>query len=448
MPDATVREASVALHSACGREPVYAVYAPGRVNLIGEHTDYNGGLVLPCAIDRGTAAVAARRGDRRLRVHSATLGATGTIELEEPFGADARAPRDGWLAYVAGVAAAFRAEGLPVPGLDIALASDLPRESGLSSSAALEVAIATLFDVAGGLGLPAAERARLAWRAEVEFVGVPCGRMDQLASALGRRDHALRIDCRDFETTPVPLPGDRLQLLIADSGVRRRLAAGGYARRRAECEEGLAQARALGLAPADAQTWRDVSLAALGDLARRLDPVYARRARHVLTENARVDGVCAAFAAGDPARAGELLRAGHASVRDDFEVSVPELDALCAIADALPGCHGSRLTGAGFGGCTIHLVDPAHAASVAEAIGRAFEARFGRAPAILQTVAAAGPFLDGAPLAGRGRSARVRGFAGGGGQVRSAERVARGGAGPKQQEQRFFAPLGRDQKPR
>ncbi len=411
---AIVHEASIALRSAFGREPMVAVHAPGRVNLIGEHTDYNGGLVLPCAIDRGTAAVAARRDDGRLRVHSATLGATGTVELDELeeldereeleeldeseeseqsehwVGAGARASRDAWLAYVAGVAAAFRAEDLPVPGLDIALASDLPRESGLSSSAALEVALATLFDAASGLGLSAAERARLAWRAEVEFVGVPCGRMDQLASALGERDHALRIDCRDFATTPVPLPGDRLALLIADSGVRRRLAAGGYAQRRAECEDGLAQARTFGVAPADARTWRDVPLAALGELERRLDPVYVRRARHVLTENARVDAVCAAFAGSDLARAGELLRTAHASVRDDFEVSVPELDALCEIADALPGCYGSRLTGAGFGGCTIHLVDPAHAAPIAEAIRAAFAARFGRLPAILQAVAAAG----------------------------------------------------------
>jgi galactokinase len=388
--DATVHEASVALRAAFGREPDYAAHAPGRVNLIGEHTDYNGGLVLPCAIDRGTAAVAARREDARICVHSATLGETGVFDGDEPLRARGQAPQASWLAYVAGVIAAFRAEGLPVPGLDIALASDLPREAGLSSSAALEVALATLFDAAGALGLAASERARLAWRAEVEFVGVPCGRMDQMASALGRRDHALRIDCVDYTVTPVPLPSDRMQLLIADSGIRRRLTAGGYARRRAECEGGLEQARALGLAPAAAQSWREVPLAALGALERRLDPVYARRARHVLTENARVDAVCAALAAGDPARAGASLRAGHASVRDDFEVSVPELDALCEIADALPGCYGSRLTGAGFGGCTIHLVDPLCADALAGAIARAFAARFGRAPAILRAVAAAG----------------------------------------------------------
>lgn len=181
-----------------------------------------------------------------------------------------------------------------------------------------------------------------------------------------------------------------LRILIADSGVRRRLADGGYARRRAESEEALARARALGLAPAGAATWRDVPAERLPALVERLDPVSARRARHQLGENARVDAVCTALAAADPARAGALLRAGHASLRDDYEVSVPELDALCEIADATPGCFGSRLTGAGFGGCTIHLVDPARADAVAEAIAAGFAARFGRRPPVLAARAADG----------------------------------------------------------
>jgi len=381
--DAVLREAAAALRAAFGRAPRWAAYAPGRVNLIGEHTDYNGGLVLPCAIDRGTAVAAAPREDGRLRAHSAALGETGEIDPERPL-------REGWLAYVAGVAAAFRESGLPVPGLDLAIASDLPRESGLSSSAALEVALATLLDAASGLGLAPAQRAALAWRAETAYVGVPCGRMDQLASALGRRDHALRIDCRDFTSRLVSLSGARVRLLIADSGVRRRLAGGGYARRRAECEEALAQARDLGLAPPGAATWREVPAERLPALASRLDPVYARRARHVLTENARVDAACAALEAGDFAAAGAQLRAGHASLRDDFEVSVPELDALCEIADATPGCHGSRLTGAGFGGCTVHLVEPARAGALAAALRGGFAARFGREPAVLVAAAADG----------------------------------------------------------
>jgi galactokinase len=381
MRESVVRDAARALEHAFGREAELAVHAPGRVNLIGEHTDYNGGLVLPCAIDRGTAAAAARREAGGLRVHSAALGATGVLETAPPEAA--AKPARGWLAYAAGVAAAFRDEGLPVPALDVALASDLPRESGLSSSAALEVAFATLFDVAGGLGLDPAERARLAWRAETEFVGVPCGRMDQMASALGRRDHALRIDCLDFTTTLVPLSRERLRLLIVDSGVRRRLAGGDYARRRAECEVGLARAREHGLAPRAAASWREVAPERLDELERVLEPALFRRARHVLGENARVDACCRALAAGDVGAAGAALREGMRSLREDFEVSCPELDALCEIGDAEPGCHGSRLTGAGFGGCTVHLVAPERADAVADALRAGFARRFGRVPPVL-----------------------------------------------------------------
>ena len=381
---AVIEEAAHALRAAWRREPALRVQAPGRVNLIGEYTDFNGGLVLPLAIDRGTVAVAARRDDALLRVHSATLGASCEIDPA------ALAKRGDWSDYVAGVVSAFASEGLATPGLDVALASDLPRESGLSSSASLEVAIATLLDVAGGHGLDGSARARLAHRAENEFVGVPCGRMDQLASALGRRGAALRIDCRDFSVRAVPLPGDRVRVLIVDSGVRRQLVGGDYGRRRGECEEGLALAREAGIAPRDAATWRDVDPARLADLERTLDPVRFRRARHVLTENGRVDATCAALERGDLARVGALLKDGMASLREDFEVSRPELDALCAIADATPGCFGSRLTGAGFGGCTIHLVEPWRADAVADAIVRGFAQRFGRAPAVLTVAAAEG----------------------------------------------------------
>ena len=384
MSEAVLRAAVRGLEKAFGRAPELAVRAPGRVNLIGEHTDYNRGLVLPCAIDRGTLAVAARRGDTALRVYSTALDAAGEIEAGE-----SRRGR-GWLDYPAGVAWAFRSEGLPVAGLDVALASDLPRESGLSSSAALEVAIATVLDLASGLGLPPAERARLAWRAECEFVGVPCGRMDQLASALGRPDTALRIDCRDFSASAVPLPGERLRLLIVDSGVRRRLADGDYGLRRRECEAALAQARERGAVPPDTGSWRDVERAGLAEVERRLDARLARRARHVVTENERVDAMAGALSSGELDRAGALMREGMASLRDDFEVSVPELDALCALGDAQPGCYGSRLTGAGFGGCTLHLVAPERADAVAAAIRAGFAARFGREPAALRVRAAEG----------------------------------------------------------
>jgi galactokinase len=384
--DVLLAEAARGLQRVFRRDPDpgLCVQAPGRVNLIGEHTDYNGGLVLPFAIDRGTVAVAARRDDGRLRVHSTALDAAGEID---PANA---AKRGDWLDYVAGVAAVFVREGIEVPGLDVAIASDLPRESGLSSSASLEVAIATLLGVAAGRALDAGERARIAHRAENEFVGVPCGRMDQLASACGRRDCALRIDCRDFAVRPVPLPGDHVSVLLVDSGVRRQLTGGDYGRRRRECEEGLALARDAGVAPRDAATWRDVAPDRLDALERALDPLRFRRARHVLTENARVDATCAALERGDLVRVGALLQEGMASLRDDFEVSRPELDLLCAIGDATPGCFGSRLTGAGFGGCTIHLVEPARAEVVADAIGRGYRDRVGRQPPVWSVVAADG----------------------------------------------------------
>ncbi len=369
-------QAAAFLRERMGREATLVVRAPGRVNLIGEHTDYNEGLVLPCAIDRAVFAAAAPREDGRLRVASRELGEVGEIEVDAP----GHRERD-WLDYVRGVVAAFRDEGLPTPGLDLALASDLPRESGLSSSAALELAVATTLAAAAGRAPEGAELARLAHRAESEFVGVPCVRMDQLASALGRRDHALRIDCRDFDVQPVPLPGARLRILIVDSGVRRRLAAGGYARRRAECEAGFAAARAAGALEPGARAWRDVGAERLGVLEGVLEPALFRRARHVITENGRVEACVRALAVGDLARAGAQLRAGQASLRDDFEVSVPELDALCELADAAPGCLGSRLTGAGFGGCTVHLVEAERADVVAEAVRGGFASRFGREPA-------------------------------------------------------------------
>jgi galactokinase len=263
------------------------------------------------------------------------------------------------------------------------VASAVPRESGLSSSAALCVAVARACERAFGLGLAAADVARVAHRAESGFVGVACGIMDPFASALGRRDHALRIDCRSEEVTPVPLGGGRLRLVIAHSGVRRALAHGGYGERVAECAAALAAARAAGVAPPGARALRDLGVKDLPALERALEPLLVRRARHVVTENARVEAFCLALARGDLASGGALLREGQRSLRDDYEVSVPELDALCEIGDALPGVFGSRLSGAGFGGCTLHLVEPERAEAVAEALAAGFERRFGRRAATL-----------------------------------------------------------------
>ncbi len=377
------RELAAGFRRRFGREPAAGARAPGRVNLIGEHTDYNEGLVLPCAIDRDTVVLVAARRDRQVRVFSRERGAA---ELRE---ADRSGRRGDWLDYLRGVLDALRAAGAGVGGLDLAVASRVPAEAGLSSSAALCVGLVTAIDACAGLGLDAENRARIAHRAESEFAGVGCGIMDHFASSLGRRGAALRIDCRSLEVRPVPLSPERLALLVAHSGTTRSLARGGYSGRRAECARALEAARRAGLVAAGAAL-RDLAPGELPALERVLDPAAFRRARHVVTENARVEAACAALAAGDLAGAGALLREGMQSLRRDFEVSTPELDALCRIADAAPGVYGSRLTGAGFGGCTLHLVAPEAAEAAARAIADGFEREFGRRPPLWQVAAAEG----------------------------------------------------------
>jgi len=367
-----------------GRAPELGARAPGRVNLIGEHTDYNDGWVLPCAIDRDTVVLAAQRDDGCVRVWSRESGETREFDPRR------LARRGDWGDYAQGVVFALQERGHAVPGIDLAVASQVPAGSGLSSSAALCVALATAVDRIQNLGLDAATRARVAHRAENGFVGVACGIMDPFASALGRRDHALRLDCRNGEVTLVPLPSASLAWLIAHSGVERRLAGGSYGDRVAECRRAFQAAFAEGLAPPGARALRDLGPADLPALERRLEPVLFRRARHVIRENARVLAFCEQLAAARFEAAGALLRESMRSLCDDFAVSIPELDALCEIADALPGVYGSRLTGAGFGGCTLHAVAPEAAGEVARRLADGFERRTGRRPPVLRVNAADG----------------------------------------------------------
>jgi galactokinase len=374
-----------------GARPAAGARAPGRVNLIGEHTDYNQGLVLPCAIDLRTLALLRPRAGTEVRAFSREFGEQCAFDSAAPR------PQGTWVDYVQGVVAALAERGVATRGFDLAVASDVPAGSGLSSSAALELAVVTALDAALGLGLDALSRARVAHRAESGFAGVACGIMDQFASALGRAGRLLRIDCRDEAVGEVAFPSREARLLVVHSGGARELATAGYARRVAECAAALEQARAAGLVSRDAASLRALCADDLPALARVLDGLSLRRVRHVLTENARVDATCRALRAGDLEGAGALLREGMASLREDYEVSTAELDLICAEADGLPGVLGSRLTGAGFGGCSVHLVRREAAREVAQRLASTLEARLGRRVPLwlLEPAAGAEPLAPG-----------------------------------------------------
>ena len=370
--DALVTRGRRVFASRFGRPPSLAVAAPGRVNLIGEHTDYNGGFVLPMAIDRHVVALAAPAGEvrpARWRLWSDEL--QQEVQLPVPHQPVPGPP--GWQNYPGGVLAGYLARGISPPSLDVVLMSSLPPGAGLSSSAALEVATALLLEAVSGLVLPPLERARLCQRAEQDHAGVPCGIMDQLISVAGQDGAALLIDCADDSYRAVPLPLDELAVLVTNTQVRHALGDGEYARRRAECQ---AAARALGVASLAA-----VSAEALDERAAGLPPVLLRRARHVISENARTLACARALAAGDLPAAGLLLYESHRSLRDDYQVSCPELDTLVDIAAEIGpagGVLGARLTGGGFGGCTITLVHAVRREDVAAALAREYQRRTGQ----------------------------------------------------------------------
>ncbi|MED5261197.1 MAG: galactokinase [Myxococcota bacterium] len=363
-----------------GTSPEAGGSAPGRVNLIGEHTDYSEGFVLPFAIDRETWVLAADRprpeGAGQVRAWARDLDDEAAFDIDS-----ATARRGDWLDYVQAVVSALAERGFSTGSVDLAVSSEVPREAGLSSSAALGVALVTALDRLRGWGLDALERARIAHRAENHFVGVGCGILDPFASALARSDFALRIDCRSQAVEPIPLDAKRAVVLVAHSGITRALARGDYRDRVDECRRAFEIATDSGQLAPQATSLRDFGRADLARLESVLEPALLARVRHVVSENERVDLVCAALKAGDYAAVGACLREGHRSLRDDFAVSTPELDALCAIADTLPGVYGSRLTGAGFGGCTIHLVEPEATETVSAELTRQFRDRFGHDPA-------------------------------------------------------------------
>lgn len=336
----TLEELRIAFEGRFGRRPTAVVRAPGRVNLIGEHTDTSEGFVLPMAIDREVRVALRPREDATVRLRA--------LDLDEETTFDARAPsaRDGFAAYAHGVAWALAEAGHALTGFDGVMAGDVPSGAGLSSSAAVELAVARAFAEAADLPWDPRAMAIACRRAENGWVGVASGIMDQLVGACGEEGAALLIDCRELTTTAVPLPPGT-SVVVLDTGTRRGLVGSAYNDRRAQVD---AAAAALGVA-----TLRDADEALLD--AHDLEPVLARRARHVITENARVLRAADAMRAGDAAALGRLMDASHASLREDFEVSGPELDAMSRIARGAPGCHGARMTGAGFAGCCVALVE-------------------------------------------------------------------------------------------
>ncbi|MGW0390557.1 galactokinase [Streptomyces sp. NPDC003042] len=351
-----------------GNPPEGVWAAPGRVNLIGEHTDYNDGFVLPFALAQRTEVAAARRTDGILRFHSADIP-SGVVTVDLAALDPARPPQGvaGWAGYPAGVVWALVEADLPVSGVDLHVRSDVPAGAGLSSSAALEVATALALADLYGLELTRPELAALARRAENTYVGVPCGVMDQMASACATEGHVLHLDTRTLEQRHIPFDcaASGLRLLVIDTRVRHDLADGAYAERRASCHRAAA---ALGLPALRDLPYEelDPALARLGD-----DPVGRRRVRHVVTENERVLRVEELLRAGRLRATGPLLTEGHASLRDDYEVSCPELDLAVATANAA-GAYGARMTGGGFGGSALALIDADAEPVVTRAVTKAF----------------------------------------------------------------------------
>jgi len=325
------------------RAPTVISEAPGRVNLIGEHTDYNQGLVLPLAVDRTVAVAAAPSGNMRVRVHSLDFDGCDEFDLRTAE----RVPGKSWANYIRGVVFALQQKGHDLSGADLAISGDVPQGAGLSSSAAFEVAVAGGLCAISGMEIEPREIALICQTAENEFVGVDCGIMDQFAAVFGKAGRALLIDCRSLEVEAVALPTE-MAIVVVDSGVPRRLEETAYNRRREESGEA---AEALGVV-----SLRDAGEALLESRGPLLPDHLHRRARHVVLENARVQAAVQALRAGDLDTLGALMYASHASLRDDFEVSIAELDLLVDLARQAEGVLGARLTGAGFGGCTINLV--------------------------------------------------------------------------------------------
>jgi galactokinase len=339
----------------------FIVRAPGRVNLIGEHTDYNDGFVLPMAIDHAVWIALSPRADSQVRVRSLDL------EVDSAFDLHSLTKGSGWQEYIKGVAYQLQKEGHELRGFDAVMTGDVPRGAGLSSSAAVELATAYAFAAASGFAWDAAQMAKISQKAENEWVGMNCGIMDQMASAACREGYALFLDCRTLEYQHAPLP-ENISVVILDTSTRRGLVDSAYNERRSQCEEA---ARWFGV-----KALRDVSVDEF-EKGNGLSEVVMKRARHIITENARVLEAVNVMKAGNVKRLGELFNASHNSLRDDFEVTNEALNQIVECAQEQSSCFGARMTGAGFGGCAVALVLEENASEFTKAVSAAYKQRSG-----------------------------------------------------------------------
>jgi galactokinase len=348
-------------------DPTVIVRAPGRVNLIGEHTDYNDGFVMPMAIDRTMYIALRPRKDKKVRVYSIDFDVWGEFELEE------LQKEKGWLEYLKGIAWALQGEGYTLQGWEGVLTGDVPRGSGLSSSAALEMATARAFHEVSSFPWNPAKMALLGQKTENQWVGANTGIMDQMISASGQKGFALLIDCRSLETQAVPLPAGTVAVIM-DTMTRHTHTDSGYNERRAQCEEAAKFFSVKAL--------RDVSIEEFNAKANELSDVVRRRARHVITENDRTLLAAEAMKKGDAVLLGRLMNESGDSLRDDFEVTNDALDVMVACARVEAGCYGARMTGGGFGGCAVALVNSENAATFAKNVAKSYQAKTSKEPQI------------------------------------------------------------------
>ncbi|NLT60218.1 MAG: galactokinase [Candidatus Hydrogenedentes bacterium] len=354
-----------------GAVPTLGVRAPGRVNVIGEHTDYNHGFVLPMAIERETVILARPSDAPAIRAYAANFDRTAVAPLDR----FERHPEEPWLDYIVGVARELALLDRPLHGAEIMIFGDVPVGCGLSSSASLEMAALCLFERLGGFTIDGPEAPRLGQRVENDFLGLKTGIMDQFISRMGRAGHVLFLDCRSFDYDLVPASFDSACFVVANTGVSRGLTASKYNERVAQCREAVeGMCASLGK---EGSHLRDFAMEDLEAARHALSDTAYRRARHVITEDVRTRAACDALRAGDAAELGRLMNASDESLRTDYEVTCPELDAMTGIARDLTGCFGSRMTGAGFGGCTVSLVKSAEVEPFTAALAREYQARTG-----------------------------------------------------------------------